>query len=61
MTIWYAICDILPIEMLRWDFMRNALLAILLMAPLFGLMSTMIVTGRMSFFSDALEIGRAHV
>ena len=54
MSIWYAICDILPFEMLRWDFMRNALLAILLMAPLFGLMSTMIVTGRMSFFSDAL-------
>ena len=54
MSIWYAICDILPIEMLRWDFMRNALLAILLMSPLFGLMSTMIVTGRMSFFSDAL-------
>ena len=54
MTIWYAICNILPIEMLRWDFMKNALLAILLMAPLFGLMSTMIVTGRMSFFSDAL-------
>ena len=44
MSIWYAICDILPIEMLRWDFMKNALLAILLMAPLFGLMSTMIVT-----------------
>ena len=54
MSIWYAICDFLPIEMLRWDFMKNALLAILLMAPLFGLMSTMIVTGRMSFFSDAL-------
>ena len=54
MSIWYAICDALPIEMLQWDFMKNALLAILLMAPLFGLMSTMIVTGRMSFFSDAL-------
>ena len=54
MSIWYAICEVLPIEMLRWDFMKNALLAILLMAPLFGLMSTMIVTGRMSFFSDAL-------
>jgi zinc transport system permease protein len=40
--------------MLRWDFMKNAMLAILLMAPLFGLLSTMIVTGRMSFFSDAL-------
>jgi len=54
MTIWYAICDTLPFEMLHWDFMKNALLALLLMAPLFGLMSTMIVTGRMSFFSDAL-------
>ena len=54
MSIWYAICDCLPIEMLQWDFMKNALLALLLMAPLFGLMSTMIVTGRMSFFSDAL-------
>ena len=54
MSIWYWICELLPQEMLRWDFMKNALLAILLMAPLFGLLSTMIVTGRMSFFSDAL-------
>lgn len=54
MSIWYWICDALPIEMLHWDFMKNALLAVLLMAPLFGLTSTMIVTGRMSFFSDAL-------
>lgn len=54
MSIWYAICDALPIEMLQWNFVRNALLAVLLMAPLFGIMSTMIVTGRMSFFSDAL-------
>ena len=54
MRIWYAICDIIPLEILNWDFMKNALLAIVLMSPLFGLMSTMIVTGRMSFFSDAL-------
>ena len=54
MSLWYAICDLLPFEMLHWDFMKNALLAVLLMAPLFGLVSTMIVTGRMSFFSDAL-------
>ena len=54
MSIWYAICDALPIEMLHWDFMNNAFLAILIMTPLFGLMSTMIVTGKMSFFSDAL-------
>ena len=54
MNIWYTICDALPIEMLHWNFMKNAFLAILIMAPLFGLMSTMIVTGKMSFFSDAL-------
>ncbi|MBR4290012.1 MAG: metal ABC transporter permease [Oscillospiraceae bacterium] len=54
MSIWYTVCELLPIEMLQWNFMKNALLAILLMAPLFGLLSTMIVTGRMSFFSDAL-------
>ena len=54
MSIWYWVCEAIPLEMLRWDFMRNALLALLLMAPLFGLLSTMIVTGRMSFFSDAL-------
>lgn len=54
MSIWYTLCDALPIEMLHWDFMKNAFLAILIMSPLFGLMSTMIVTGRMSFFSDAL-------
>lgn len=54
MSIWYFLCDLLPLEMLRWDFMKNALLAILVMAPLFGLLSTMVVTGKMSFFSDAL-------
>ena len=54
MSIWYALCNALPFEMLQWDFMKNALLALLLMAPLFGILSTMIVTGHMSFFSDAL-------
>ena len=54
MELWYALCDAMPLEMLQWDFMKNALLAILLMAPLFGLISTLIVGGKMSFFSDAL-------
>jgi len=54
MSVWYWICDMIPLELLQWDFMKNALLAVLLMAPLFGLISTMIVGGRMSFFSDAL-------
>ena len=54
MALWYGFWDWMPFEMLHWDFMKNALLAVVLMAPLFGLLSTMIVTGRMSFFSDAL-------
>ena len=54
MQIWYALWELMPFEMLHWDFMKNALLALLLLAPLFGMLSTMIVTGRMSFFSDAL-------
>lgn len=54
MAVWYALWDYLPFDMFHWNFMKNALLAVLLLSPLFGLMSTMIVTGRMSFFSDAL-------
>ena len=54
MELWYSFWELLPFEMLHWDFMKNALLALLLLSPLFGLLSTMIVTGRMSFFSDAL-------
>ncbi len=54
MTIWYTICDLLPFPWVSLTFMKNALLAVCVMAPLFGLLSTNIVTGRMSFFSDAL-------
>ena len=57
MNIWYALVDLLPFEWAESGsmfFMKNALLAILVISPLFGLMSTMVVQSRMSFFSDAL-------
>ena len=54
MSLWYALCDALGAEFVSMNFMKNALLAVIVMAPLFGLLSTMIVTGKMSFFSDAL-------
>ena len=54
MSLWYAMLDLIPMSWLSMNFMKNALLAVLLMAPLFGILSTMIVTGKMSFFSDAL-------
>ena len=40
--------------MLEYEFMRNALFAILIMTPLFGLIGTVIVNNKMAFFSDAL-------
>ena len=54
MSFWYDFWDALPFDIFHYDFMCNALLAVILMAPLFGICYTMIVTGRMSFFSDAL-------
>ena len=43
--------------MLEYEFMRNALIAVLLVTPLFGLLSTMVVSNRMAFFSDSLGHG----
>lgn len=39
---------------LDYGFMRNALLAVLIITPLFGLLGTMIVNKKMAYFSDAL-------
>lgn len=57
MNLWYALVDLLPFEWAESGsmfFMKNALLAVLVISPLFGLLSTMVVESRMSFFSDAL-------
>ena len=45
------------IILLEYEFMRNALMAVLLVTPLFGLLSTMVVSNRMAFFSDSLGHG----
>jgi len=42
------------VSLFSYDFMINALLAILIIGPLFALLGTMIVQKRMAFFSDAL-------
>lgn len=41
-------------DFLNYGFMKNALLAICIITPLFGMLGTMIVNNRMAFFSDAL-------
>ncbi len=57
MEFWYFLVDLLPFEWAQSGsmfFMKNALLAVLVISPLFGILSTMVVQSRMSFFSDAL-------
>ena len=55
--IYGAMDALLPFAWMEYTFMKNALLAILLMTPLFGLLSTMVVSSRMAFFSDSLGHG----
>lgn len=54
MHIIYNFLEKLPWEMFHYDFMKNAFLATLLIAPLFALLGTMTVNNKMAFFSDAL-------
>ena len=53
-TIYRVMDAILPFECFRFAFMKNALLALLLLTPLLALLGTMAVNRRMAFFSDAL-------
>ncbi|MBR3765497.1 MAG: metal ABC transporter permease [Clostridia bacterium] len=53
-TIYAIIEFLLPFEAFEWTFMKNALLAILLLTPLLALLGTMAVNQQMAFFSDAL-------
>ena len=55
---WYALVDLLlPFQWTESGFMKNALLAVLLVTPLFGLLGTMVVSNRMAFFSDSIGHG----
>lgn len=54
MNMLLRLLDALPFEFLQYDFMKYALLAVLIITPLFGILGTMIVSSRMAFFSDAL-------
>ncbi|HOL90687.1 MAG TPA: metal ABC transporter permease, partial [Clostridiales bacterium] len=55
---WYDIVEfLLPFEWAEHNFMKNALLAVLLITPLFGLLGTMVVSNRMAFFSDSIGHG----
>lgn len=55
MEIIYNILEaIIPFKFITYDFMKNAIIAITLISPIFAILGTMIVNNKMAFFSDAL-------
>lgn len=54
MDLWYKTVELLPFAWVDYDFMKNALLAVLVVTPCFGLAGTMVVANRLSFFSDVI-------
>jgi zinc transport system permease protein len=43
-----------PFDIIQYDFMKKALLGIIMITPLLGMLGTMAVNNKMAFFSDAL-------
>ena len=54
MNLWYSLINHLPFEWVQYAFMKNALLAILLVSPLFALLGCLVISNQMSFFSEAM-------
>jgi len=53
-NLWYRLLDMFPFSWTHYVFMKNALLAVLLVTPLFAILGTMVVNNRMAFFTDVL-------
>ena len=56
-TIYSLMNALLPFAWAQATFMKHAFLAMLFVTPLFGILSTMVVSNRMAFFSDSLGHG----
>lgn len=54
MSLIYDTFSLLPFAWADYKFMVNAFIAVLLIAPLMGILGTMAVNNKMAFFSDAL-------
>ncbi len=53
-VIYSFFSSVVPFSWADYKFMINALLAVMLIAPLMGILGTMAVNNKMAFFSDAL-------
>ena len=54
MHLWQTIIGSLPFDWAHYAFMQNALLAVLIAAPLFALLGCMVIHNQMAFFSEAM-------
>lgn len=55
LNIIYKVIELIfPFNCMQYDFMKNALMTIVITSPIFAMLGTMIVNNKMSFFSDAL-------
>ncbi|OGV53627.1 MAG: ABC transporter [Lentisphaerae bacterium GWF2_52_8] len=54
MSYWYELLNQLPLDFLQFDFMKNALLSVILVTPLFALLGCMVINNQLTFFSDAI-------
>ena len=54
MELWHTLILQMPFEWAHYEFMRNALLAVFLVSPLFALLGCMVINNQMTFFSEAL-------
>lgn len=54
MSYLHHIVAYLPFEWAQFAFMQNALLAVLLITPLFALIGCLVINNQMAFFSDAI-------
>ena len=55
MEIWYSLVDhLFPFTWAQHIFMKNALMAVLLVGPMFAIIGTMIVNNKMAFYSDTI-------
>ena len=54
MNLWHSLIGSLPFGWSQLEFMRLALLAVLLAAPLYAVLGCLVVNSRMAFFSEAI-------
>lgn len=54
MNLWSALISALPFDWAQFGFMQNALLAVLIVTPLFAFLGCLVVNNQMAFFSDAI-------